>query len=180
MSTAPFSSSFSPYFKSERITRLFAYLLKKSAKAKELAELIHTESKQIYPRLRRYVLKGWIIAHKINNVNIYSLSEDARKILSGKGTFEDVLKKAEAILHRKLDEDEIELLRFLYENKNTYIERSANRTIAENIYDKLNRKIPLGRIEEILSDFTESGIIFAFRLRNGMILKVRINKKLLE
>ncbi|WP_338601377.1 conjugal transfer protein [Sulfolobus tengchongensis] len=173
-------SPFYPYFKSEKIAMLFAYLLKKPAKAKELAELIHTESKQIYPRLRRYILKGWVIARKSNNVNLYSLSEDARKILSGKGTFEDILKRAEDILHRKLDEDEVELLRFLYENKNTYIERSADRTIAEVIYDKLNGKISLRRIEEILSDFTESGIIFAFRLRNGMILKIRLNKKLLE
>ncbi len=177
MSTAP---SFSPYFKSERIARIFSYLLKKQvAVARELANLIDTESRQIYPRLKRYIAKGWVVTQKINNMNRYSLTKEAKKLLSTKAaSFDDVLRKAEALLGRKLDQDEVELLRFFHENG--YIERTSSESIAEVIYHKLQGKISLGRIEEILNEFTAASVLFAFRLRSGIVLKVRLNKKLLE
>ena len=146
--------------------------------SRDLAKVINTDSKQIFPRLKRYILKGWIQVQKINNMNIYSLTETARKILQLQGSFEKIKEKAEKALGRKLDEDEVEVLRFFYE-LNGYVERSENETIAEQIYYALKMRINLSRITEILDEFTKARVLFAYRLKNGLILKVRLNKNLL-
>ncbi len=168
-----------PPFRSEKIAKIFEALsLRKAVLAKELASIINVPSKQVYPRLKRYVLKGWIQVQKINNLNVYSLSETLRKILNLQGSFDKVKEKAEKILGRKLDFDEIEILKFFYE-LNGYIERSENESIAEQVYHALKKKITLSKVTEILTEFTKVKILFAYRLRNGVILKVRLNKNLL-
>jgi len=43
----------------------------------------------------------------------------------------------------------------------------------------LGRKISLTRVQEILTEFTLRGVLFAFRLKNGVILKVRLNRDIL-
>ncbi|BBG24115.1 hypothetical protein [Sulfuracidifex tepidarius] len=169
-------------FKSKNIITIFKELLAGPKLAKDLAAAIETESKEIYPRVKRYIIKGWITVKKLNNINVYSLSETAKKILQLQGSFEKVKEKAERLLGRKLDEDEVEVLRVLYETKG-YIENSPDETIAEQIYHKAkvnNKHITLSRVEEILKDFTLHKIIFAYRLRNGQILKIRLDKSLLE
>jgi hypothetical protein len=147
--------------------------------ARELAEVIGVPSKQILPRLKRYILKGWVVTQKVNNINIYSLSETAKKILRLQGSnFERVKEKAEKLLGRKLEEDELEILKFFFKMQG-YMENSQNETIAEQVWFSLGRKISLTRVQEILTEFTLKGILFAFRLKNGVILKVRLNKNLL-
>ena len=135
-------------------------------------------SKEILPRLKRYIQRGWVEVQKINNINVYSLSETARKILNqGFHSFDKIKEKAERILGRKLEEDEIEILLFFFKEQG-YIENSPNETIAEQVYHSL-RKISLARVQEILTEFTKARILFAYRLRSGVILKVRLNKNLL-
>ena len=168
-------------FRSEKIGKIFQALsLSEGGKlARELASLINTSSSQIYPRLKRYIEKGWIYVKKINNINIYHLSETAKKILRlQSNSFEKVKEKAEHLMGRKLDEDEIQILRFFFE-LNGYIERSENESIAEQVYYALKKKIPLSKITEILTELTSRKVLFAYRLRNGVILKVRLNKNLL-
>ncbi|MCI4407558.1 MAG: hypothetical protein JHC26_00565 [Thermofilum sp.] len=166
-------------FRSDRIRRIFEALSSGQKLARELAELVNVRSKDIYPMLKRYIVKGWVEVQKVNNINIYSLTETARKLLRLKGSnFEKVREKAERILGRKLDSDEVEILRFFYKEQG-YVENSPSETIAEQIYHSLGRKISLKRVQEILTEFTLRKILFAFRLRNGMILKVRLNKTLL-
>nr|WP_012386951.1 hypothetical protein [Sulfolobus islandicus]ABE99622.1 putative DNA-binding protein [Sulfolobus islandicus]ABE99671.1 hypothetical protein [Sulfolobus islandicus] len=170
------------FFRSNNIIRIFQELTKGPKLARDLAAVIHTHSKEIYPRVKRYIQKGWVQVQKINNMNIYSLTEVAKKILQLQGSFERIKEKAEKALGRKLDEDEIEVLRVLYEARG-YIENSSDETIAEQIYHKArvnNRHVTLSRIEEILKEFTIRKIIFAYRLRNGTILKIRLDKSLLE
>ena len=170
----------SPFFRSEKIEKIFEALSKgRKLLARELAELISVPSKQIYPRLKRYIEKGWIYVEKINNINVYSLSETAKKILKmqNSDSFDKIKEKAERILGRKLEEDEIEILLFFFKEQG-YIENSPNETIAEQVYHSL-RKISLARVQEILTEFTKARILFAYRLRSGVILKVRLNKNLL-
>ena len=168
-----------PPFRSKNIEKIFEALYSGRGRlARELAEIIGVPSKQILPRLKRYILKGWVQVQKINNINLYSLSETAKKILKLQGSFEKVKENAEKILGRKLDNDEIEILRFFYE-LNGYIERSENETIAEQVYYAVKKSIPLSKITEILTEFTKAKILFAYRLKNGIILKVRLNKNLL-
>jgi len=167
-------------FRSQKIQKIFEVLYSKGGKlARELAELINVPSKQIYPRVKRYIEKGWIYVEKINNMNIYSLSETAKKILKmqNSDSFDKIKEKAERILGRKLEEDEIEILLFFFKEQG-YIENSPNETIAEQVYHSL-RKISLARVQEILTEFTKARILFAYRLRSGVILKVRLNKNLL-
>ncbi|BFI75406.1 conjugal transfer protein [Sulfurisphaera ohwakuensis] len=166
-------------FKSNNIIRIFQELIRGPKLARDLAAVIHTHSKEIYPRVKRYILKGWIQVTKINNINVYSLSETAKKILQLQGSFERIKEKAEKVLGRKLDEDEVEILRFFYE-LNGYVERSENESIGEQVYYSLKRKIQLSRVTEILEEFTKARVLFAYRLKNGIILKVRLNKSLLE
>jgi len=165
-------------FRSEKIGKIFQALLSGGKLSRDLAKVINTDSKQIFPRLKRYILKGWIYVKKINSINVYYLSETAKKILQLQGSFEKIKEKAEKTLGRKLDEDEVEVLRFFYE-LNGYVERSENETIAEQIYYALRMRINLSRITEILTELTTKKVLFAYRLRNGVILKVRLNKKLL-
>jgi len=169
-----------PPFRSKKIERIFeALLYSKAGKlARELAEIISVPSKEILPRLKRYIQRGWVEVQKINNINVYSLSETARKILNqGFHSFDKIKEKAERILGRKLEEDEIEILLFFFKEQG-YIENSPNETIAEQVYHSL-RKISLARVQEILTEFTKARILFAYRLRSGVILKVRLNKNLL-
>jgi len=168
-------------FRSEKIQKIFFVLLKsnRGKLARELAELIGVPSKQILPRLKRYIIKGWVQVQKVNNMNIYNLTETARKILRIQGgSFEKIKEKAERILGRKLEEDEEMILMFFFKEQG-YIENSPNETIAEQVYHSLGRKISLGRVQEILTEFTLKKILFAYRLRSGQILKVRLNKNLL-
>ena len=178
-STKPNKLFGSQPFRSQRIFIIFQALNNSGGKlARELAELINVPSKEILPRLKRYILKGWVQVQKINNLNVYSLTENARKILKLQGSFEKVRERVEKILGRKLDSDEIEVLRFFF-NEQGYIENSPNETIAEQVYHTLGRKISLTRVQEILTDFTKARVLFAFRLKNGVILKVRLNRNLL-
>ncbi len=127
-------------FRSGKIGKIFQALSEGGKLARDLAKVINTDSKQIFPRLKRYILKGWIQVQKINNMNIYSLTETAKKILQLQGSsFEKIKEKAEKALGRKLDEDEVEVLRFFYE-LNGYVERSENETIAEQIYYALKNE----------------------------------------
>jgi predicted transcriptional regulator len=178
VSSSEVNKLFDQPFRSEKIGKIFQALLEGGKLARELASLINTSSSQIYPRLKRYIKKGWVQVQKINNINVYSLSETAKKILKLQGNFEKVRERAEKILKRKLDEDEIEILKFFYE-LNGYIERSENESIAEQVYHALKKKITLSKVTEILTEFTKARILFAYRLRNGVILKVRLNKNLL-
>jgi len=164
-------------FRSEKIKTMIEALSKGGKLARELAELINVPSKQVLPRLKRYILKGWIEVQKINNINVYYLSDAVRKILKIQGSFDKIKEKAERILGRKLEEDEIEILRFFFKEQG-YIENSPNETIAEQVYHSIG-KISLTRVQEILTDFTKARILFAYRLRSGVILKVRLNKNLL-
>jgi len=175
-----FAQSPSP-FRSEKIQKLFLELSKsKGGKlARELASLISTSSRQIYPRLKRYIAKGWIQVQKINNINVYCLSDTAKKILKLQGSFERVRENAERLLGRKLDEDELEILKFFYELNGSYVERNENESIAEQVYYALKKRIALSKITEILTEFTSKRVLFAFRVRSGIILKVRLNKNLL-
>jgi len=176
-STKPNNKLFGePPFRSKKIEKIFEELSKGGKLARELARLIYTSSKEIYPRLKRYIQKGWVQVQRVNNLNVYSLTENARKILKLQGSFEKVREKAEKILGRRLDSDETEILRFFFE-LNGYIERNENESIAEQVYYAL--KIPLSKITEILTELTSKKILFAYRLRNGVILKVRLNKNLL-
>jgi len=59
------------------------------------------------------------------------------------------------------------------------VENSPSETIAEQVWHALGRKISLTRIQEVLTEFTLRGILFAFRLKNGLILKVRLNRDVL-
>ena len=98
-------------FRSEKVAKIFELLsFGKPMLARELAEVIGVPSKQILPRLKRYILKGWVVTQKVNNINIYSLTETARKILRLQGSnFERVKEKAEKLLGRKLEQDELEI-----------------------------------------------------------------------
>jgi len=168
-----------PPFRSEKIQKIFLALNSGGGKlARELAQIVNVPSKEIFPRIKRYIEKGWIYVKKLNNINIYYLSDTAKKVLKLQGSsFEKVKERAERILGRGLDSDETEILRFFFD-LNGYIERSENESIAEQVYYAVKR-VGLSKITEILTEFTSKKILFAYRLKNGIILKVRLNKNLL-
>ena len=63
-------------FRSEKVAKIFELLsLGRPMLARELAEAIGVPSKQILPRLKRYIQRGWVVTQKVNNINIYSLTE---------------------------------------------------------------------------------------------------------
>ena len=178
ISSSQVNKPFGLPFRSERVVKIFEALSNGHKLARELAEIIGVQSKQILPRLKRYIQRGWVGVRKVNNMNVYSLTETARKILKLQGSFEKVKERAEKILGRKLEDDELEILKFFYKEQK-YVENSPSETIAEQVYYALGGKVSLMRIQEILTELTVKGILFAFRLKDGRILKVRLNKNLL-
>jgi predicted transcriptional regulator len=54
------------------------------ARARELAEAVDIESKDVYPRLRHWIIKGLVKAQKdpVANINIYSLTDCAKALAS--------------------------------------------------------------------------------------------------
>jgi len=54
------------------------------ARARELAEATDIESKEVYPRLRYWIIKGLVKAQKdpVANINIYSLTDCAKALAS--------------------------------------------------------------------------------------------------
>ena len=103
-------------FRSEKVAKIFELLsLGRPMLARELAEAINVPSKQILPRLKRYIQRGWVATQKVNNINVYSLTEIGKKILRLQGSnFERVKEKAEKLLGRKLEQDELETVSYTH------------------------------------------------------------------
>jgi len=168
--------------RSETIMKLLSALHEKGEMfASELAEVIHDRSNEIYPRLKRWIEAGFVKVRKnipFDTRNIYGLSEKWYELFEEKGT-EAVLKKAEQTLGRELTEEEKEVLTFFCTHKQ-YIERdSMDKSIVDTICALMKWKIPSYKVEQILHTFINHGIIFAYRPRRGLILKVRLDRKYL-
>jgi hypothetical protein len=68
------------FFKSDRIKKLFEELLMGEKTASDLAEVIQVESREIYPRLKRY-FNTIISVKKEGRINKYSINTRAISIV---------------------------------------------------------------------------------------------------
>ncbi|WP_338604917.1 hypothetical protein AAGT10_15005 (plasmid) [Sulfolobus tengchongensis] len=66
--------------RSIKIRKILEILVERPAIARELAKVIDSDSRNVEPRLKRYFGK-LIVAYKINNMNIYSLKDEARDVV---------------------------------------------------------------------------------------------------
>ena len=167
---------FAPPFKSKAIVTIFQELATGPKLARDIASVLKVQSKNVFPRLKRYIQRGWVTVRKLNSLNVYSLSPKYQELL-GLSDFDSVKRRAQELLGRELDGEEELVLMFLFERKG-YVENWPNETVAEQIYHGLGRKVGLTRIQEILAEFTMRRIVFAFRHKRGAILKIRLDKSL--
>ncbi|MEM4114663.1 hypothetical protein AAGT10_14830 (plasmid) [Sulfolobus tengchongensis] len=180
-----FSSSFS--FRSLRIAELFEALLQGPAYAKDLAELIDVPSREIYPRLKRY-LNSFITVTKQGRINIYMLRSDVRKIIDkAVKNYSDVnrvIRKAEKLMERffgrELDDVEKNIIRYLVDYvrkmKKQYLEGGPDGNIAEILSKVLGYSYE--EISESLVKLAKAGILYMYPSVT-VARKVRLSKAIL-
>ncbi|WP_338604915.1 hypothetical protein AAGT10_15000 (plasmid) [Sulfolobus tengchongensis] len=176
------------FFRSLRIVEIFEILLRnKFAYAKELADAIGVESKNIYPRLKRYFGK-FITVVKEGKRNKYVLREDVieniKKAIRYSKDEGKIIRRAEELMQEmygmELNDVDREIIRYLvrYMKKldKAYLEGGLEGNIAEILSRAL--KIPVDEIAASLVKLGRAGILYLYPSINAAY-KVRLSKKLL-
>jgi len=172
------------FFKSDRIKKLFEELLMGEKTASDLAEVIQVESREIYPRLKRY-FNTIISVKKEGRINKYSINTRAVSIVrQALKRGKDVLQKAEELMRRmagrELDEIERKIIEFLiFYMKRTgrsYLEGGLEGNIAELISKAI--RADLEEVARAILSLSNIGILYLWP-SSVAAKKVRLSKALL-
>ncbi|BCU68633.1 hypothetical protein HS7_20700 [Sulfolobales archaeon HS-7] len=171
-------------FRSDRVKRLFEELLAGERTAADLAEIIQVESREIYPRLKRY-FNTIVSVKKEGRINKYSINP--RVLLIVKEALKrgrDVLRKAEELMRkvigRELDEVEKKVIEFLIfymrRTGRSYLEGGSEGNIAELISRAINEG--LEETTRAILSLANVGILYLWP-SSLAAKKVRLSKALL-
>ncbi|PVU75796.1 hypothetical protein DDW11_01325 [Sulfolobus sp. SCGC AB-777_G06] len=178
------TAAISPLFRSDRIKKLFEELLMGEKTASDLAEAIQVESREIYPRLKRY-FNTIISVRKEGRINKYSINPRAVSIVKeALKRGRDVLRKAEELMRRvtgrELDEVEKKVIEFLiFYMKRTgrsYLEGGLEGNIAELISRAI--KVEVEDVARAILSLSNIGILYLWP-SSVAAKKVRLSKALL-
>jgi DNA-binding PadR family transcriptional regulator len=174
------------------------------ARARELAEVADIESKDVYPRLRYWILKGLVKAEKdpVANINIYSLTDQARQLVNelrrfveevassvrGKKNPRRILEEAEKRYRERFGREMGEAHRLIL---SIFIDQALNRSspyisikpgeetlpgvLRTMVMQRFRRDIDAEEIIEALKELELAKIIFIDRKR----FKARLDRSLL-
>jgi hypothetical protein len=174
------------------------------ARARELAEEAGIESKDVYPYMRYWILKGIVKAEKdlVANINMYSLSEHAKALINelrrfveeaassirGKKSPRKVVEEAEKRYRERFGKEMGEAHRLIL---SIFIDQTLNRSspyisikpgeetlpgvLRTMILSRYRRDIDIDEIVEALKELELAKIIFIDRKR----FKARLDKSLL-
>ena len=152
--------------------------------ASDLAEVIQVESREIYPRLKRY-FNTIISVKKEGRINKYSINPRAISIVrQALKRGKDVLQKAEELMRRmagrELDEIERKIIEFLiFYMKRTgrsYLEGGLEGNIAELISKAI--RADLEEVARAILSLSNIGILYLWP-SSVAAKKVRLSKALL-
>jgi predicted transcriptional regulator len=173
------------------------------ARASELAKAANIESKEVYPRLKYWIIKGFVKAQKdpAANINIYSLTDYAKALISelkrfveevinsarGKKSPKKIMDEAEKRYRERFGKEMSEIHRLVLSifidqvlNKSSpYIaikpgEETLPQVLRTMILQKYRRDINAEEIIEALKELELAKIVYIDRKR----FKARLDKSL--
>lgn len=173
--------------RSPRVLNALAYLLESgNSTASKLADVMATHSRFVYPLLKPWVLRGVVAISKIGRRNVYSISQNFRKLIS------DVMKRfslkgrdfivSKAVSRYKKfmgkdpDSDVMKVIEYFVDKAltgNPYVQGTESESVAEILSRAL--KIPIHDVAQILRELAVSNIIFVWKNR-----KARLESSLLH
>jgi hypothetical protein len=167
--------------KSFRIINSFAFMLENgSAFAHQLAQIMNIDSRETYPMLKTWILKGVVTVVKRGRRNIYSISQKFKILIkntvkrySYKGR-EFIIAKAKErykrFLGRDPDPEVLAVIEYFVDKAlsgNPYIQGSQNESVAELLARALN--ISLYDINEILRELVQANILYVWKNRKARL-----------
>jgi DNA-binding PadR family transcriptional regulator len=167
--------------KSSKVINTLAFLLENgSSFAHQLSQIMNMDSREVYPMLKTWIMKGIISISKQGRRNIYSISQKFKSLISNiirKYSFkgrEFILAKAKQrfkrFLGRDPDPETVQVIEYFIDKAlsgNPYVEGSTKESVAELLSRIL--KISLYDINEILRDLVQANILFVFRNRKARL-----------
>jgi hypothetical protein len=172
--------------KSSRIINSFAFMLENgSAFAHQLAQIMNIDSRETYPMLKTWILKGVVTVVKHGRRNVYSISQKFKILIkntvkrySYKGRDFIIAKAKERykrFLGREPDPEVLAVIEYFVDKTlsgNPYVQGSHNESVAELLARVLN--ISLYDINEILRELIQANILYVWKNR-----KARLDSSLL-
>jgi len=167
--------------RSSRILNTLAFLLENgSSFAHQLSQIMDIDSREVFPSLKPWIMKGIISISKEGRRNIYSISQKFESLISNiirKYSFkgrEFILAKAKQrfkrFLGREPDQETMQIIEYFIDKAlsgNPYVEGSRNESIAELLAKVL--KISLYDVGEILRDLIQANILFVWQNRKARL-----------
>ena len=167
--------------RSTRVINAFAFMMENgNSFAHHLAQIMETDSREVYPMLKPWVLKGIISVSKLGRRNIYSISQKFKSLISNtikKYSFkgrEYVIAKAKArfkrFLGRDPDLETIQVIEYFVDKAlsgNPYVQGSQNESVAELLARVLH--ISIYDINEILRELVQANILYVWRNRKARL-----------
>jgi predicted transcriptional regulator len=167
--------------KSSRIINSFAFMLENgSAFAHQLAQIMNIDSRETYPILKTWILKGVVTVVKHGRRNVYSISQKFKILIkntvkrySYKGRDFIIAKAKERykrFLGREPDPEVLTVIEYFVDKTlsgNPYIQGSQNESVAELLARVLN--ISLYEINEILRELVQANILYVWKNRKARL-----------
>ena len=172
--------------RSPRILNVMAFLLENgSSFASALANVMNVDSREVYPMLKTWILKGVVAVTKAGRRNVYSISQKFKSLITKtvrryayKGRDFIIAKAKERykrFIGRDPDPEVTSVIEYFVDKAlsgNPYVQGSQNESVAELLSRALG--ISLYNINEILRELVEANIIYVWRNR-----KARLEQSLL-
>ena len=167
--------------RSSRILNGLAFLLENgSSFAHQLSQIMNMDSREVYPMLKTWVLKGIIAVSKQGRRNVYSISQKFKSLISSvikkysyKGR-EFIIAKAKArykrFLGREPDLETVQVIEYFIDKAlsgNPYVEGSTKESVAELLSRML--RISIYDVVEILRDLAQANILFIWQNRKARL-----------
>jgi len=167
--------------RSSRILNTLAFLLENgSSFAHQLSQIMDIDSREVFPSLKPWIMKGIISISKQGRRNIYSISQKFKSLISNvvkKYSFkgrEYVIAKARArykrFLGREPDPIVLAVIEYFVDKAlsgNPYVQGSQNESVAELLARVLN--ISLYDINEILRELVQANILYVWKNRKARL-----------
>jgi len=167
--------------RSSRILNTLAFLLENgSSFAHQLSQIMDIDSREVFPSLKPWIMKGIISISKQGRRNIYSISQKFKSLISNiirKYSFkgrEFILAKAkqrfERFLGREPDQETMQIIEYFIDKAlsgNPYVQGSHNESVAELLARALN--ISLYDINEILRELVQANILYVWKNRKARL-----------
>jgi predicted transcriptional regulator len=167
--------------KSSKVINTLAFLLENgSSFAHQLSQIMNMDSREVYPMLKTWILKGVVTVSKQGRRNVYSISQKFKSLIgsvvkkySYKGR-EFIIAKAKErykrFLGRDPDPEVLAVIEYFIDKAlsgNPYVQGSHNESVAELLARALN--ISLYDINEILRELVQANILYVWKNRKARL-----------